>query len=149
MKQARSIEEKAVLAAYVASMIGTTPQALVGSMPFEVASVTRSGRPVGAVLYTNYRKHAVEMTVAGEPGWISRGGIQAAFHFPFVQLGVWNVLTMVNRNNAPARELNRRVGFTELCVIETGGHRGEDIILYSMTRDKCFWIRGDLLEAAA
>lgn len=140
MHRAQTIEEKAVLAAYIASKIGTSPQALIGQTPFEVASITRHGRPMGAVLYANYRKHSVEMTVAGEPGWISRGSIQAAFHFPFIQLGVWNVLAMVNRNNAASRELSRRIGFTELCVIETGGHRGEDIILYGMTRDKCLWI---------
>ena len=143
MHRAQTIEEKAVLAAYIASKIGTTPQALIGSMPFEVASITRKGRPMGAVLYTNYRKHSVEMTVAGEPGWLSRGSIQAAFHFPFCQLGVWTVLAMVNRNNAASRELARRIGFAELCVIETGGTRGEDLILYALTRDKCLWINDE------
>jgi L-amino acid N-acyltransferase YncA len=98
---------------------------------------------MGAVLYTNYRGHSIEVLAAGEPGWLTRGTIQAAFYYPFVTLGVWNVLTMINRSNAPSRELNRRLGFVELCVIETGGHRGEDIILYSMTREKCLWVTDD------
>jgi hypothetical protein len=63
---------------------------------------------------------------------------------------------MVNRTNAESRELTRRLGFTELCVIETNGNKSDDVILYSMTRNKCLWLSaadrqvdGDRLRAVA
>ncbi len=140
LKPARTLEERSVLAAYLASKIGMTPQALVGQMPFEAAAVLRCGRPMGAVLYSNFRGHSIEMVAAGEAGWLTRATIQAAFAYPFIQLGCWTVLTMVSRSNAASRELQRRLGFTELCAIRTGAGKSEDIILYGMTRDKCLWI---------
>jgi hypothetical protein len=140
MKPAISIEEKSVLVAYLASKIGVTPQELVGNMPFEAMSCHRNGLPVGAALYTNYRGTSIEIAAAGEPGWLSRGTLSGAFSYPFLQLGVWTVLTLIQRNNADSRELNRRLGFTELCAIESGEGRIFDTILYGMTRDKCPWI---------
>lgn len=137
---ARSTEERAILVAYLAAKIGCTAQDLVGQMPFEVAKVTRGGFAAGVVLYTNYRRYSIEMMAAGEPGWITRGAIQAAFYYPFVQLGCWQVLANVRRANAASRELQRRLGFTELCVIETGGPRADDVVLYGMSRSKCLWL---------
>lgn len=140
MRRAHTIEEKAFVVAYLAAKIGSTAQALVGQMPFEVATMSRLGKPMGAVLYTNYRTYSIELTAAGEPGWLTRANIQAAFAYPFCHLGCWTVITMVSRNNTESRELQRRLGFTELCVIETGHGKSADIILYGMTRDKCHWL---------
>lgn len=140
IRATRNQQERQALLAYLAGKVGSTPQALVGSMPFEVAAVYRAEQPVGAVLYSNFRGHSIEVTAAGEPGWLTRATIQAAFAYPFLQLGCWTVLTMINRNNAASRELNRRLGFTELCAIRTGPGKCDDIILYGMARDKCLWV---------
>jgi RimJ/RimL family protein N-acetyltransferase len=148
MRQLVDIAEKEAALAYVAERIGTNAHALVGTMPYEIGVVSRNGKPMGAVLYSNYRKHSIEITAAGDPGWITRGAIQRTMHYPFIQLGVWTLLALVNRNNTPSRELCRRIGFTELCVIETGGARGRDLILHSMTRDKCLWLNAAQSEAA-
>lgn len=149
MHRASTTEEKAFIVGYLAAKIGSTPQSLVGQMPFEAAIMSRAGRPMGAILYVNYRTHSVEMMAAGEPGWITRANIQAALHYPFCHLGCWTVITMVNRSNAESRELQRRLGFTELCVIETGMGKSNDTILYSMSRDKCLWLSRDSNQVAA
>lgn len=140
IRPAASVEERAVLLTYIASKTGVMPASLIGTLPFQIASVIRDGRPMGAVLYTNFRAYSVEMIVAGEPGWITRGGIRAAFHYPFETLGVWTVLTMTNRQNAESRELQKRIGFTELGVIRTSPSKSDDMVLYSMTRDRCRWL---------
>ncbi len=136
---ARTQEDRATLVAYLASKIGTSPADLVGQMPFEVVATTRAGKPVGAVLYINYRGSSVEMACAGEDGWLTPGHLRGLFGFPFQQMGVWTVLTMVKRTNKTAREFNRRLGFTELCVIP-GETKDEDAFLHSMTRPQCRWI---------
>lgn len=149
IRPARTIEEKAVLVGYLANKLSITPQALVGQMPFEAAAIIRNGRAVGAVLYTNYRQYSIEMTAAGEPGWLTRADIRNAFFYPFIDLGCWTVLTMINRSNTPSRELNRRLGFTELCVVETGAGKAGDVIMYGMSRNKCAWLPQELLRSAA
>lgn len=149
IRPAKTIEERAVLVGYLASKLGIMPQALVGQMPFEAAAIIRNGRPVGAVLYTNYRQYSIEMTAAGEPGWLTRADIRNAFYYPFIDLGCWTVLTMINRSNTASRELNRRLGFTELCVVETGVGKAGDVIMYGMSRNKCTWLQQQSLRAAA
>jgi hypothetical protein len=150
MRPAASVEERAVLLTYIAGKVGVMPANLIGTLPFQVASVIRGGRPMGAVLYTNFRRYSVEMIVAGEPGWITRSSIRAAFHYPFVTLGAWTVLAMTNRRNSESRELQKRIGFIEQGVIQTSPSRAEDMILYSMTRDRCRWLDdGAQLQEAA
>jgi hypothetical protein len=139
---AQTIEEKVVLVAYLASKIGTTPQALVGQMPFEAGKVVRNGKPMGAVLYTNYRQHSIEFSAAGEPGWMTRATIRQMFSYPFEQLGVYTLLALIKRSNSTARTISRGLGFGELCVIPAGDFKADDIILYGMARDKCPWIAG-------
>lgn len=142
VRPAQTIETKAALAAYIANKVGTTPQQLVGQMPFEVLMTLRGGNPSGALLYSNYRGNSIEMSAAGEPGWLTRPVIRAMFYYPFLQLRCWTLLVMINRNNRTSREISRRLGFNELCVIESGKSKGEDIILYGMTREECLWIAG-------
>lgn len=142
IRRAEGAAEKAVLVAYLGERIGVRGQALVGQMPFEVFRVERSGRPAGAVLYTNFRESSIEFTAAGEPGWMTRQTIREMFAFPFVELKVWNLLALIKRGNRVARETSRGLGFTELCVLESGGAKRDDIILHNMTRDKCRWLPG-------
>lgn len=137
---ARTPDDKIALLAYLANKIGTAPTALVAQMPFEICGVTIKGKPAGAVLYINYRHNSIEMACAGEGGWLTRGHLRDLFRYPFLQLKCWTVLTMVERGNAKAREFNRKLGFTEKCVLENGHHKLKDVILHSMTRDQCRWI---------
>lgn len=148
MRQLSDAKEKETVLAYIARRIDADPRALVGQMPYEIGVVSRNGQPMGAVLYSNFRRHSVEMTAAGEPGWITRKAIQDAMHYPFIQLGVWTLIALVNRNNTVSREMCRRMGFYEMCVIETGGVRGKDIVLHGMTRDRCLWLSAEQAEAA-
>jgi len=142
IQPARTMEEKSAVLAYLASKIGSTPEGLVGHMPFEATWTLLNGQPRGALLYTNYRvgSNSIEMSAAGESGWLTMKVIKAMFGYPFRQLDCWNLLIMIKRNNTISREISKRLGFTELCVIECGSGKINDTILYSMTRDKCRWI---------
>jgi len=146
---ASSPEEKTALVAYLAGKIGISSQQLIGAMPYEVGAITRKGLPLGAVIYINYRGPTVEMACAGEPGWLSPGTIRDAFTYPFVQLGVWTVLTHTSRNNAASRKFQRKLGFRELGVVECGPNRNDDAIIYSMTRPECRWIEQPTQARAA
>lgn len=134
-------EERLTLIAYLSSKIGVTPGSLVGQMPFEIVAVTRLGKPVGAVLYVNYRGNSIEMACAGEAGWLTPGNLRSIFSYPFHQLNCNVVLSMVTRANEKARKFNRELGFRELCMIPSGTSKDGDTLLHMMTKAECKWLR--------
>jgi len=134
-------QDRLVLLSYIASKIGTTPDELVGTMPYEIVSTRGAkGQVTGAVIYSNYRVNTIEMACAGEQGWMTRAHIRELFRYPFIQLGCWTVIIMVKRRNEVAREFNERLGFKMLGVIENGLGRSEDSIIYTMSRPQCRWV---------
>ncbi len=138
----RTAEDKVILAGYLANKMGITASELVGSVPYEIVAVARNGHPIGAVLYINFRHNSIEMACAGEPGWLSRHDLRELFKYPFVQLNCFTIITTVRRANTVAREFNDKLGFKTLGVIESGGHRGDDTIIHTMTRPQCKWLTG-------
>lgn len=140
--QATTEEEKFIHASFIAQRIGITAQELVGQMPYITFRVDRAGLPAGALLYTNFRETSIEFAAAGDPGWMTKGTVRQMFEFPFVALGVWNLLAPIRRSNRTAREITKSLGFSELCVLPSGGAKGDDIVLYCMHKDKCRWLKG-------
>lgn len=136
----RDPNEQLSLIAYLASKCGTTPGALVGQMPFELVAVWQRGKPCGAMLFNNFRTFSVEMTAAGEVGWLTLDTIRFMFSYPFEQLGVQNLLLMCQRDNAKARDIVKRLGFREMCALENGQGAGRDTIMYAMARGRCAWL---------
>lgn len=137
---AHSDDEKAVILAYVASKIGTTPQDIVGSMPFSAIATLRNNQLLGGVIYTNYRISSIEMSCAGEAGWLMPRDLKRLFSYPLLELGCYTLLTNVKRRNERARRFNEKLGFKHLGVVECGAHKGDDTIVYKMTRPECRWI---------
>ena len=138
---AKTTDEKMALVAYLASKMGADPAELVGHMPYEiVATLGRDSKPNGAVMYIDYRRTTIEMACAGERGWLTRSHLHDLFAYPFEQLRVWTVLTVVRRRNAKARAFNVKLGFTELGIVRNSPHKAEDSILYTMSRPECRWL---------
>lgn len=141
-------EEKQSLATYIATKIGISADTLVGAMPFEVLVAWRGAKPCGAILYTNYRHPLIEMSCAGEPGWLTRDNVRGMFTYPFVQLQCWTVLALISRSSTRTRDITKRLGFTELCALQSG-IRTADAILYGMTRPECKWLGMEEIRNAA
>lgn len=144
---ARTPDEKNTLVSWLAGKIGTSADDLVGDVPYQVLGVLRTdGALMGAVMFNHYRGARVEVSCAGEPGWVTRGDMRLLFDYPFRQLGCWSLLSMVARNNKPVREMIGRLGFRELCVIPGGRHPSQSAVLYCMTRPECRWIQPERLH---
>jgi RimJ/RimL family protein N-acetyltransferase len=137
---ARSKEDRAYLVSYIAEKLNITERDLVGDMPFEIIGAVRFGRVIGAVLYINYRGPSIEMTCAGEPGWLTREHLKAFFSYPFEQLGVRRVTGIVHRKNKHARDINERLGFKLEGVCRHGFDDG-DACVYGLLKRDCKWIR--------
>lgn len=138
--RAQTSEDRHTLLAYLASKVGSSPMALVGTMPFEILAATKGDRPVGVLLYTNLRSTSCEFSVAGEPGWVTKSTLREMFDYPFNQLGVYTILGLIRRGNTKSRKFGKDLGFVEKCVIEGGKLPADDMILYAMTRPQCHWL---------
>ncbi len=110
-------------------------------MPYEAAAIVRRDRFAGGVLYTNYRDTSIEMGWAGEPGWATRANLHDMFAYPFIQLGCLRAWGCVRRSNNASRQFAKDIGCREVGVLEHEYGPGQDGILYTITADKCRWIK--------
>jgi RimJ/RimL family protein N-acetyltransferase len=105
------------------------------------AIANRDGKVVGAVYYTNYRGHSIEMGWAGEKGWLTRDNLAQMFGYPFLQLGVQRVWGLVHRHNKESRRLAEKLGCRFVGTADGEYGPGQDAIIYSMTKGACRWIK--------
>jgi hypothetical protein len=136
-----SPDDRAFVLAFIAKKNRSTPNDLIGDMPYEILAATNAERTklLGAVLYINYRGPSIEMTSAGEPGWLTRTHLKAFFDYPFNQLGVRRVTGIVHRKNRHARKINERLGF-KLEGVCRHGFKDGDACIYGLIRNDCRWI---------
>jgi hypothetical protein len=137
---ARTAAERMTLVAYMASKIGVTPAQMIGAVPFEVIGIHKGARPVGAVLYLNKRRHSIEMSWAGEPGWLTPGDVRRIWSYPFQQLGCLTVMGTINKENTKSRALAERMGCDLIGIVPHAFGEGVDGALYCMRRENCRWL---------
>jgi RimJ/RimL family protein N-acetyltransferase len=137
---ARTAAERMTLVAYMASKIGVTPAQMIGDVPFEVVGVHKGARLVGAVLYLNRRRHSIEMSWAGESGWLTPGDVRRIWSYPFRQLGCLTVMGTIHKDNAKSRALAERMGCDLIGIVPHAFGEGVDGALYCMRRENCRWL---------
>lgn len=99
-----------------------------------------AGKLIAGVVYESYYPGAsIAMHVAAEPGkrWATHENLRVWFEYPFKQLQVGKVLAPVRGSNLVAQKFNEHLGFireTHVCDVCAPG---EDLLVYTMTRDQC------------
>lgn len=94
----------------------------------------RNGEIVGGLVYTSY--------VPGRSIWLHvaldapacRQFCAVAVDYPFRQLGVQQLITCADSENANAMRLNRRFGFSEFGRVNNAAPDG-DLVFFSMNRE--------------
>jgi hypothetical protein len=140
---ARTPEQEAQLATYIAKAVGITAKDLIGDTPYHALASVRDDRLMGAVMFINYRGNSVEVNLCGSPGWVTRSEIRELFEYAFRFLGCLRLNCTIRRNNKPARRGAERLGFSVRCVLRDEYGRGKDAILYDLHRDDCKWLSKD------
>ena len=74
------------------------------------------------------------------PKALTRKYIQEVFNYVFTTCGVGVAIGVTPCNNTRALELNKRVGFVEVCRIKDGYALGTDSAIQVMRREECRWI---------
>lgn len=65
----------------------------------------------------------------------------AVFDYAFNKVGVETLLGVVNSNNDEAMKYDQNLGFKEVCRLEGMHDDGGDIVLFSMKKSDCRFIR--------
>jgi RimJ/RimL family protein N-acetyltransferase len=99
------------------------------------------GHVLGAFVFHEYRSayRSIQMSFAGEAGWLSRGFLRFVWRYPFEQMQVRRVYGCIAATNAKARETARRIGGTEEAVLRLG-FGDDDLVIYRVLKEECKWL---------
>lgn len=129
-------QDQAALVQWLCERIGLTPSydiRAIGSLSF----VDQSLR--GVVAYDGFNGASVVMHMAGEPGWLDKTVLHAAFDYPFRVMGCNQVLAFVPSGNDVALDIDQRLGFEVVVELE-GAHPDGSLFVLRMKRENCKWI---------
>lgn len=106
--------------------------------------LTKDDELVAGVIFNDYSGSNMFMHVAAIPGrrWMTRGYLYAVFAYPFLQLNLIRVTGWVEANNIDSRRFNEHIGFKQEAVLKQAGRNGVDVIIYSMFKEDCRFIKG-------
>jgi len=93
----------------------------------------------GVVGYDNYNGASVVMHMAGDPGWIDKSMLHAAFDYPFNRLGCNQALAFVPCGNDVALDIDKRLGFEVVAELD-GAHPDGSLLVLRLRREDCKWI---------
>ncbi|ULQ46941.1 GNAT family N-acetyltransferase [Flagellatimonas centrodinii] len=109
---------------------------------FTTIGVMKDGRLVGGFLYNNFRGYDLDISTAGETGFLTRRTLRACFAYPFEQLNCRRVTALVSKRNRASRRVVSGVGFRLEGVARQAHFTGADLCIYGMLKNECRWING-------
>lgn len=99
--------------------------------------LARDGEIRGAVWLENYNGASAVIHVAGAGRrWLTRGFLQAVFHYTFDVLDCKKLIGIVREVNRDAQRFDEHLGFRKECVIDDADPAG-GLIIYSLRREDC------------
>lgn len=102
-----------------------------------IGILDHENRLVGAVIYHGYRADYfdIQMSVAsdGNKRWLSRSVLASLFAYPFDQLGVQRITTLVAKRNKACLILCRKLGFRYEGTMKKGFGK-DDLVISGMLK---------------
>jgi hypothetical protein len=132
-----SSDDQPALREWLCSRIGLVPTENI-----QCLGTVNGGRILGVVGFDGYNGASIQMHVAGEPGWLTRGLIKATFDYAFNVCKVNVVLGLIPSGNVQAIRFNSMLGFSVRDTIE-GAHPDGSLVLMAMYRRECRYLIKD------
>lgn len=110
-----------------------------------------SGALVGALVYTDYNGHSIELSVHAPGHVIGPDALRQMFRYPFETCQVLALGARTRRANTGVRKMLGRLGFRPEGIRRRyyGPGRANDAVLYGMLREECRWLHEKLETARA
>lgn len=100
------------------------------------------GMPVVLLGFDDFAPNSVQMHVwIKEAQYFTRDFLRAAFSYPFEELNLGIVFTVVACNNELALNITRKAGFKRIVTVKDGYALGTDLAIQEMRRETCRWLR--------
>lgn len=117
---------------------------LHASMGMQGLGLIKDEEMIAGVLFDDYNGSNMWMHVAAMPGrrWMTRDFLYATFAYPFLQLNLKRLSGWVEADNLDARRFDEHIGFKQEAVLKQAGRNGVDVIVYSMFKEDCRFIKG-------
>lgn len=107
-----------------------------------IAMVRDDGVTLGGVVFCNYLVGSLTMHMAGTGNnWGTPDFLWLVYEYAFHQLGCRKVIGLVAADNALAIRINTKMGFREEARLADMTADGGDLLIMSMRRDDCRWLR--------
>ena len=102
----------------------------------------KDGNIAAVTVFDTFSGNDCQVHVAsdGSRTWLSRQYLHLAFAYPFLQLKLRRVTSLVSEKNAASLNFCQQSGFTQEGRLRKAAERGEDLILLGMLREECRWI---------
>jgi RimJ/RimL family protein N-acetyltransferase len=104
---------------------------------YQAVGLENHGNLIAGVVYNSFSTANVNMHLAGEGDWLHPAFARAAFHYPFGQLKVRRVTSLVASSNRRCQRLIEALGFKYEARLERG-LPDEDLLVYRLfPEDSC------------
>lgn len=131
------MQPKEAVAVFVAQRVASE-----GFGDYTAIGLGEDGQILAGVIYNNFTRASLCMHVAAVEGkrWLTKAYLRACFEYPFNQLAVRTVIGLVPKKNKQARQFDEHLGF-RLTGCVPDGMPTDDVLIYTMTRKQCHWLR--------
>lgn len=106
---------------------------------FKAIGRVKDGQLIAGVLYEDTNGVNVFCHIAGEGRWANRHFLWLIFHYPFVQLGLNRITTVIEPQNTVSQEFTQRLGFEVETKLKDSHPLGDLWVLRMFKRD-CRWL---------
>jgi len=105
------------------------------------AVVDEKGDILGAVVFSEYRKTDIQISIAADSKrWLSKKIVRDIFSYPFFFLGCNRATSYTAENCANVQDILIKFGFRKEGVLRKALNCG-DALIYGMLREECKWIK--------
>jgi len=119
---------------------------IIGIRNFRPDAVTitalKAGEITAVTVFDTFSDNDCQIHVAsdGSRNWLSRQYLQMVFAYPFRQLGLRRLTSLVSVNNAASLSFCQQCGFIREGQLRKAAESGEDLVLFGMLREECRWL---------
>jgi len=140
LRWAADEHEAAGLVAWLGARVPHIGPAGVG--PCVAGGVWRGGALRAVVLFHDWQtpESTLQVSIAGEPGWATRGALRAMFAYAFRTCGAHLLWAAMPADRPEALAFNRRLGFREEARLRDRFGPGRAAVVSSITREE--WMAG-------
>lgn len=128
----QQIKDGMVIGSGVAEWVGGVLRSQLHLSSCEGIGWARNGNIVMGVAFTNYNGASMHMHIAKMHGEVMPPTFVAAImDYPFVQLGLKALFTLIDEGNGAARGFAEHLGATVQCVLQDASPNG-NLVLYGL-----------------